>query len=253
MRLFARTIKGAFELLPNLKTCLAVTAVVAGIASRPAAAGIITTPVSLAPGSQYRLVFVTADTYTATDSNIADYNAEVSLEANSVTALQGLNTSWSVIGSTASVDAITNIGSDPTVPIYNLLGTMVADDATGNSGGLFTGSILSKINSDENGVAPRTAFAWTGSNGGGVAFDAGLGALGSSTGTEYGGINFTNLAWILDGSSGSNNSLDLYAISGELTVGGSSTPEPTTTATMIMGMAFLYLAARRRHRIRRAD
>src|ERR1039458_1101140 len=152
MRLFGRTIKGAFELLPNLKTCLAVTAVVAGIASRPAAAGIITTPVSLAPGSQYRLVFVTADTYTATDSNIADYNAEVSLEANTVTALQGLNTSWSVIGSTNSVNVVTNIGSDPNVPIYNLDGLKVANDATTNPGGLFAGSLFTPLDYDENGA-----------------------------------------------------------------------------------------------------
>ena len=110
---------------------------IAGTASR-SYAGPITVPVGLAPGSQYRLVFVTAETtYQALDPNIADYNAEVSLEANSVTALLDLGTTWRVIGSTSSVNAITNIGSDPNVPIYNLDGLKVANDATTNSGGLF--------------------------------------------------------------------------------------------------------------------
>src|ERR1035438_6768697 len=98
---------------------------IAGTAPRSYASP-ITVPVGLAPGSQYRLVFVTAETtYQALDSNIADYNAEVSLEANSVTALLDLGTTWRVIGSTSSVNAITNIGSDPNVPIYNLDGLKV--------------------------------------------------------------------------------------------------------------------------------
>ena len=53
---------------------LLVLAVV-GIASR-ADAGIITVPPDLAPGSQYRLVFVTAGTYNATSSSISTYNDE---------------------------------------------------------------------------------------------------------------------------------------------------------------------------------
>ena len=43
-------------------------------------AGVIP-PIGLVPGSQYQLIFVTADTRDATSSNIADYNAFVSAEA----------------------------------------------------------------------------------------------------------------------------------------------------------------------------
>src|ERR1700691_3090601 len=90
---------------------------VAAIASRSYADSITVVPAGLAPGSQYRLVFWTADTYTATDSNIADYNAEVNAEANEVPSLAALDTTWRVIGSTPTVNAIDNIGQDPGVPI----------------------------------------------------------------------------------------------------------------------------------------
>ena len=53
---------------------------------------------------------VTSDTYTAISSNTADYNADVTAEADSVTALADLDTTWSGIGLTSTVNAIDNIG-----------------------------------------------------------------------------------------------------------------------------------------------
>ena len=241
----------------NMKTGFRILATlvvaIAGTASRSYASP-ITVPVGLAPGSQYRLVFVTADTYMATDPNIAHYNTEVSLEANSVTALQALGTTWSVIGSTSSVNVITNIGSDPNVPIYNLGGLMVANDATTNSGGLFSGSIFNPIGYNETGASDMGTQQFTGTNPDGTtALNGYLGNTASNATTAEGGSGSTSGIWIDYTTSPSNSPLGLYAISGVLTVGGSSsTPEPTTTATMIMGVAFLYLAARRRQRIRRA-
>src|ERR1017187_4569363 len=58
---------------------LAVAA--AGVASHCAAGTIVTVPPGLTPGSQYRLVYVTADPYTATSSSINDYNNDVKTEA----------------------------------------------------------------------------------------------------------------------------------------------------------------------------
>ena len=227
---------------------------IAGTAPRSYASP-ITVPVGLAPGSQYRLVFVTAETtYQALDSNIADYNAEVSLEANSVTALLDLGTTWRVIGSTSSVNAITNIGSDPNVPIYNLDGLKVANDATTNSGGLFGSfGLFAPIGYNENGATEAGTFVFTGSNADGTTTVNGY--LGNTASTTiFGGSGSVSGIWIDYSAAAPVNTHALYAISGELTVGGSSsTPEPTTTATMIMGVAFLYLAARRRHRIRRAN
>ncbi len=83
------------------------------------------TPPTLGPGQQYRLVFTTASTYTATSGDIATYNNDVNTEADSITLLNSLGTTWTAIGSTSSVSAIVNIGlsdsSDDNIPIYNLM------------------------------------------------------------------------------------------------------------------------------------
>jgi hypothetical protein len=56
---------------PFIKKLGLLVLAVAGIVSR-SYAGPITVPTGLTPGSQYRLVFDTADLYTSTDYNIAD-------------------------------------------------------------------------------------------------------------------------------------------------------------------------------------
>jgi hypothetical protein len=65
------------------------------------------------------------------------YNGEVNTEADSIASLEALGTTWVDIGSTTSVDAIVNNGQDPNVPIYNLDGQLVDQDATANPQGCF--------------------------------------------------------------------------------------------------------------------
>ncbi len=76
------------------------------------------------PGDFYRLAFVTSTTRDAVPTDIADYNAFVTATAEAVPELLALGTTWSVIGSTASVDARDNTGTDtlggvahPTMPL----------------------------------------------------------------------------------------------------------------------------------------
>ena len=103
----------------------------------------VTIPPGLAPGSTYFLAFVTAGTKRAAfSSNIFDYDAFVSGEANSDATLALLSTTWRVIGSTAAVDAIDHIGV--TGPVYNLGGQEVG---TGSSE-MFDGSLMAPINFD---------------------------------------------------------------------------------------------------------
>ena len=71
----------------------------------------------------------TSDTTTAFSTNIADYNTFVISEANSVLALFDLGATWTVIGSTDSVSAATNIGTT-TSGIYTLDGNQVATSTT---------------------------------------------------------------------------------------------------------------------------
>src|ERR1035438_1081720 len=146
----------------RLRTFFVLAVAVVGLAANCAADGIVTVPPSLAPGSQYRLVFVTADTYTATSSSITDYNNDVNTEA-AASALAALGTTWLDIGSTATVNAIDNIGIDSGVPIYDLEGNLVANDAGTGVGGLIESNpILSPIMFTELGTYLYT-LVWTGS------------------------------------------------------------------------------------------
>jgi hypothetical protein len=90
----------------------------------------ITVPPCLHPGEQYRLAFVTSTVRDATSPNIADYNAFVTAAANSVPELAALGTTWKAIGSTSTVDARDNTGTNPNssvgLPIYRLDGGLIA-------------------------------------------------------------------------------------------------------------------------------
>ena len=223
---------------------------VVGIASRSNADPLIIVPAGLAPGSPYRLAFVTAETYTADSFNIDDYNNNVNSEANGVAALAALGATWFDIGSTPTVDAIDNIGIDSGVPIYDLAGNLIANDAGTEAGGMFSGTISGPIGTNELGVSPTGSPAvWTGTNGNtGTAFSPF--ELGASGGTVvYGVLGATDVEWIAAGIGPSDFPLSLYGISGILT----ATPEPSSMGTVIGGAALLCIARRRYRRATRTN
>ncbi|MGA2269602.1 MAG: PEP-CTERM sorting domain-containing protein [Bryobacteraceae bacterium] len=219
---------------------LLVLAVV-GIASR-SDANIITVPPGLSPGETYRLVFVTADTTTATSTNIADYNDFVTSEANDVAALAALRATWMVIGSTESVSAVTNIGPS-SAGIYTLDGAEVAT-STAALFSTITTPLLSPIDITQYGSPIMyEVFAWTGAKYDGTHFtDL---ALGDPT-AEIGCIQDTSIGYLdCFPNNPQNWQFPQYAISSELTVGG-ATPEPGTIALTALGGAMLFLARRRK-------
>ena len=130
-------------------------------------------PDGLSPGDKYRIVFVTSGTRDATSSNINDYNTHVNTAANAVGAVTApLNqTDWKAIGSTASINALVNTGTNSVgVPIYLVDGTsLVASD----NADLWDGELLSTIDLDEFGMT-ISSFVWTGTSsdgtGGGLRF-----------------------------------------------------------------------------------
>ena len=157
--------------------------------------GVLDSSTGLAPGDQYRLVFVTSTAIprgAANSTNIADYDALVQGYAN--TAGYG-SVTWSVIGSTAAVDAIDHTGTNPAtngagVPIYLFDGmTLFAADNTDlwNGSALISAGVYQGINIDENGNATTLGRAWTGTLGlGGTEVQPGgtnPGALGATDGT----------------------------------------------------------------------
>jgi hypothetical protein len=186
---------------------LSITIGLAGVATRANAADIVVPP-GLQAGAEYRLVFVTVGGYAANDSTIADYNSSVTAEADSIAALLDLAATWTDIGSTPSIDAITNIGADPGIPIYGLDGTEIADDATTNAGGLFSGTLLSGIDVNPNGTN-SSGGVWTGTNTNGTQ------ASGNQLGTTspiVGLAGLTSAAWVDFGTNSSGTTYLLYGI-----------------------------------------
>jgi hypothetical protein len=213
-----------------------------GIASR-SEASIITVPIGLAPGSQYRLVFITNGTYTAASASISTYNNDITNEVAAIPQLAALGATWTAIGSTESVSAATNIGfSASTVGIYLLDGTTKVANGTGTTGsGLFSGSILNPLNLDDLGITLSSPVVWTGSNTDGTIDSTH--ALGEAL-PEAGNPQFSN-QW-LQASNGALGtvSFPLYGISSTLTVPG--TPEPGTTILVALGSGLLLLVQRAR-------
>src|ERR1039457_1131203 len=91
--------RGQFRIL------LAVAVAIAG-APHSYADSIVVLPSGLAPGSEYRLVFVTDGTYTATSANINDYNAEVAADANWVPVRADLAPTWDFLGAPPAESAM---------------------------------------------------------------------------------------------------------------------------------------------------
>jgi len=206
----------------------------------------IVTPPGLAPGSTYQLAFVTLDGFFATSTVIATYNANVTAEAAlnpTLAAFDATNgVTWTVIGSTPSVNATANAPS--TGALYTLDGTQIASAAHP----LYGGSLLAPLDINQNG-ATETPLVWTGSTSSGTVA-GGINDLGQ-TFPEFGSSNLTNSGWIADGNGiDSDNFIPFYALSSVITVqGASATPEPATT--ILLPGALLLLAGvkrLRRHR-----
>ena len=209
----------------------------------PLPASVVTTPNDLSPGDQYRLIFVTSSTSTATSSEIGVYNSFVDGIGDTI-----LLSDWKVIASTNAVDAIDNTSTSGTgVPIYDLQGNRITDNYLGLwGGGIFPNvPIYDETGADVGG----DAFAWTGSDFDGREYDNSFG-LGSPSVT-WGAIGDKEF-WLNDNEDTSTEELHLYAMSGLLTVQDSSEviPEPASviswTALGLLGCMGTWWNRRRR-------
>ena len=227
--------------------CFVSGVALATLATASAAqAALVVVPPGLAPGAQYRLVFVTDGTRDATSFNIADYNTFVTNQVTGsalATALTtaGFNpntTTWTAIASTrasgsiVAVNARDNTGTNPSspgVPIYLIDGNRVANNNTD----LWDGSIIRSINVTQSGATTPTAGAavWTGTNQSGVVSPGttDTNGLGGTTGFAMTGLtNLTTANWIFNNTTNRTNTRRLYGMSSVLKVPVLEIPEPSS-------------------------
>ncbi len=211
-----------------------------------ASAEVITLPSDLDPGETYRLAFVTSTVRDALSSDIADYNSFVAAVAAGVPELAALETTWTAIGSTATVDARDNTGTNPSsagVPIYRLDDTRIAND----NADLWDGGLAAPIYfAEDGGPPPEYNVILSGTTYAGVA-DAirPLGALGN--------VNMADPrsalgGWIHDAAAAGSTPRPMYGMSGILKV----VPEPSTLFLVCSGaIAVVGCLFGRRRRCRR--
>jgi len=224
----------------KLHHILSAGVALATLGTGAAQAALVIVPADLAPGAQYRLVFVTDGTRDATSTNIDDYNKFVTNDARGGTP--GIDTAldvalnaagfnpntieWKAIGSTDSVAARDNTGTNPSstgVPIYLIDGNRVAN----NNADLWDGSILTGIDRTPQ-ESVGFFFVWSGTSDDGTV-NAWGGALGSNVAIVGVAGAFLGSGWIDEsGKSGSEVS-QFYGISTVLTVPtpAVTVPEPT--------------------------
>ena len=205
----------------------------------------VSSPNGLNPGDNYRIAFVTGGSRDAISSDINDYNAFVTTEANlSGSLVAGLSASWTAIASTATVDARDNTSTNPTsisysvnVPIYLTDGlTIIAN----NYFDLWDGSLDAPLNLTQYGGASNSQV-WTGSTFGGLVLSTH--ALGDGA-PNRGVSNVAHVWWSQFEWTGAATQLPLYAISDVLTV--AAVPEPS--AFCLGGLAFLAVFTCRKRR-----
>ncbi len=234
-----------------------------GAGGRAEAGGLsLSTPGGLTPGESFRFVFVTDGTDGAGSSDINYYNNFVTTQAGGAT-YNGSVVSWVAIGSTATVNAIDNVGQTPISGVYLADGTLVTTSTT--SSGLWSGSLLNPINESLSGSPiSYPTFIWTGTNPSGTAASSAVPPLfnivptplGSSFGfTEYGFAGDPTSGWVAHNANDITSGVvySMYGISQVLTVPGAvAVPEPSTlwmaASAICAGVAFRWSRRRRQQR-----
>lgn len=229
-------------------------------------AAIVTTPAGLQPGDQYQLVFVTADTFDATSTDISTYNAEVAAEAAlnpELAAFDALNgVTWTVIGSTETVNA--NVNAPSTGDVYDLNGIQIASvsqslysDACPPSVHICPSpGLLAPIDTTQWGTPLATLYdyVWSGSLSSGVAAGSpsegydwsylGIGSNGDpSSDVTQGCSTLTSSLWLDCNYTPESGSFSLYALSSPIIV---ASPDPGTFGMIVMGLVFLARVLRKR-------
>jgi hypothetical protein len=192
-------------------------------------------PPGLHDGDQYRLIFLTSATTSATSEDISYYDSFVNDVANGPQSLlQPLGATWQAIVSTSTVSAADHLGPF-SVPVYLVDGQQVADGSQGLWSASVTTPLGEDVSIDEKGDPATSPFlAWTGTRPDGSQADP-LGGAAATVGCTI--VNTSQWIDYLD--ENTSQSLPLYGISSILTV-----PEPETFGMLFSGGLLLIVAKR---------
>jgi hypothetical protein len=222
--------------ITNAVGCLFIA--VSLLLSIPANAAIVA-PIGLV-GSQYQLIFVTADGDHPDGLNTpaklleSYYNNFVTTEASLSAGLP--SATWNVVG---SADVAANVNAPAPLPVYNTAGQLVAAAGT-----LYSGSLTNSVGYDQYGnVGPQ--IVWTGTDSSGNTTANPLGGTAFLTLVSFGLSTSTTGTWLEvpgGGDPSGAQSFSYYALSSAITV-----PEPSTLALLTLGtIAFLVSRSRSR-------
>lgn len=224
-----------------------VSTLVVGLALSSSADAAHIVPAGLSAGDPYRIVFVTAGLIDAVSDDVADYNDFVANEALLDPELAALNTTWSALISTESVNAKDNAGLDPldaTTPFYNTEGELLAVGVVTPGTGLYGGSStahLELILLAGGGKAGMPLGVWTGTEADGDTSSCPVGGSGGCLlevqYATWGSASAKDSAWTDWDDGFVANSLRVYGISGVLI----ATPEPSTVLLTLLGVMLLGL------------
>ena len=217
-------------------------------------------PSALGLNDTFRLVFVTSPTTVATSNDINYYNKFVNDVANNLEARTGsmfaaYGWSWSVMGSTPTIDARDNTNTTAGgIPIYKvkvddtLTFTKIVDSFLYQAyAGDSTIYLLNCIDIFESGQSTASRRVWTGNNVDGVGYaNYELGdTAGTTHNTIYGNTAAVNVNWTSEMHvPNSTNEYSLYALSEPINI----IPEPASLALLLIGLPFVM---RRKSKIRR--
>jgi hypothetical protein len=213
----------------------------------------LATPAGLAPGAQFRFLFLTSGTLAATSTDIADYNTFVNGQASGAT-YEGSIVSWKAVGSTATVNARDNVGGfGGNVPVYLTNGTLLAGDLTTSTSnkGLWSGTLWATPTILIDGTAVASGFALTGSNPDGTGLtDRQLGAPQT---VQYGlpQFNVSTLGWYFSQTGmPPSAAASFYGVSSELTVPNAVPEIDSAGMTSVLALVTGALALIERRRLK---